>query len=170
MRTTALPLLRLLTVAAAILLLASCHGTKEVAMPEPAPRQTDAPVVQHEKSVMNFTATVEGINVSGQLRMAHDSVIWVSVNKLVELGRAMATPDSVWVNAPLLDKHFAGNYADLSRRAKHTVTFETLQEIATADNAEKLITALANSLGISATVRLAQRRRVDRISFPFVKP
>lgn len=170
MRTATLPLLRLLAVTAAVLLLASCHGSKEVAMPEPAPRQADTPVEQHEKSVMNFSATVEGIGVTGQLRMARDSIIWVSVNKLVELGRAMATPDSVWVNAPLLDKHFAGSYADLSRRAKRTVTFETLQEIATADNAEELITTLANSLGINATVRLAQRRRVERTTFPFVKP
>lgn len=170
MRTTTLPLRPLLTVLAAMLLLASCHSTKEVALPEPTPHQPAPPVVQHEKSVMNFTATVEGIGVNGQMRMAYDSVIWVSVTKLVELGRAMATPDSVWVNAPLLDKHFKGDYADLSRRAKRTVTFETLQEIATSDNAEELIVALANSLGINATVRLNQRRRVERISFPFVKP
>ena len=161
---------RHIIILAAAVLLASCHGSKEVALPQPSPRQEVAPTEPRELTVTNFTATLEGITVNGQLRIASDSVMGLTVSKIVEIGRAMATPDSVWINAPLLDKRFAGDYNDLSRRANQTVNYQILQDIATDENAEQLISSLAHSMGINARVKLAQRRKVDRLTFPFVKP
>lgn len=155
---------------AAAMLLASCHSTKEVTLPPPSPRTDAAPAMPCEKTVTNFTASVDGISVNGQLRMAHDSVMWISITKIIELGRAVATPDSVWITVPILDKHFAGTYADLSRRVKQQVDFQTLQSIATADNAEELIESLAQGMGYNARVRFISRRKVDKLSFPFAKP
>lgn len=125
------------------------------------------PVQKRALTVTNFTATVAGVSVDGQLRMAEDSVIWVNVSKLFELGRAMATPDSVWVNAPLLGRSFAGNYADASRLARRTVSYTALQSIVTSADAERQLEALAATLGIEATVKLGKRRKVDQLSFPF---
>lgn len=157
---------------AAAMLLASCHSTKEVTLPPPPPSpHTDAaPAMPCEKTVTNFTASVDGMSVNGQLRMANDSVMWLSITKIIELGRALATPDSVWITVPILDKHFAGTYADLSRRVKQQVDFQTLQSIANADNAEQLIESLASGMGYNARVRFISRRKVDKLSFPFVKP
>ena len=83
---------------AAAMLLASCHSTKEVTLPPPppSPRTDAAPAMPCEKTVTNFTASVDGMSVNGQLRMANDSVMWLSITKIIELGRALATPDSVW--------------------------------------------------------------------------
>lgn len=125
------------------------------------------PVQKRALTVTNFTATVGGVSVNGQLRMAEDSVIWVNVSKLFELGRAMATPDSVWVNAPLLGRSFAGNYADASRLARRTVSYKALQSIVTSADAERQLEALAATLGIEATVKLGQRRKVEQLTFPF---
>ena len=125
------------------------------------------PVQKRALTVTNFTATVGGVSVDGQLRMAEDSVIWVNVSKLFELGRVKATTDSVWVNAPLLGRSFAGNYADASRLAQRTVSYKALQSIVTSADAERQLEALAATLGIEATVKLGQRRKVDQLSFPF---
>ena len=114
-----------------------------------------------------FTAVVDGTSVNGQLRMAEDSVIWVSIYKIIELGRAKATADSVWVNVPLLNRSFAGTYAQVSRIAKREVTFEKLMAIVNSNDAERQIEALAATLGYEAKVRLEQRQKVQRLSFPF---
>lgn len=166
---------RRLPIVLVALLATACHTTKPVTgvptlpEPEPAPAVVE-PYAPREMMVLNFTANVEGISVNGQLRMAQDSVLWVSVNKVLELGRAMATPDSVWVNAPLADKHFAGDYTDVSRRAKSDVTYAKLQAIACADDAEQQIERLARQLGFTAKVHITRRQKVDRVSFPFTKP
>lgn len=166
----------------AALLMGGCRSSRRAATPSgdaapatatetPAQDATpDAtPLPSTRYTIINFNATVEGVSANGQMRMAQDSVIWVSVNKFVELGRAMATRDSVWVNAPLFDRRFAGTYADLKRETGHDVTFEKLQAIATSDDAEQQLAKLAKRLGIGATVAITERRTADVLRFPFKK-
>ncbi len=168
-----------LCMAAALTAATACHTMKNVPERPVVPDTSQTTIPQSEplpnqkiceKTVMTFTATVDGISVNGQLRMATDSIIWVSVTKLVELGRAMATPDSVWVNVPLANKYFKGNYHDISRRIDHQVSFHSLQKILEADNPERQIERLASQMGFDAKVRITRRQKVERISFPFVKP
>lgn len=130
---------------------------------------TTAVVKPRVYTVVNFNATVEGVSANGQLRVAEDSVMWISVNKLIELGRAMATPDSVWVNAPLFDKRFSGTYAELARVAKKNVSFKQLQEIAMSDDAEARLQRLAAQMGFNATVRITSRKNETSLRFPFQK-
>ena len=120
-------------------------------------------------SVVGFTATLEGVETVGQLRIAEDSILWVTVTKLVELGRAMATPDSVWLNAPAFGHSFAGTYPELSRMVGRRITFDMLHEIALADDAEARLARLAAELGVNASVSITSRKRVDRLTFPFRK-
>lgn len=174
----------MVAVAAVALMAVGCRAPRQVVVDDrtetpvpteapdnPATTKTpDTPVQPVQKralTVTNFTATVGGVSVNGQLRMAEDSVIWVNVSKLFELGRAMATPDSVFVNAPLLGRSFAGTYAQASRLAKRTVSYSALQSIVTSADAEQQIEALAATLGFEATVKLGQRRKVDQLTFPF---
>lgn len=159
---------------AVALLAVGCRSTKQVAS-EGVQDSRETPVVQEATNLpaqkrtleaANFTAVVDGMNVSGQLRMAEDSVIWVAVYKIIELGRAKATVDSVWVNVPLMGRSFAGTYAEVSRMAKRQVSFESLQSIINAADAEQQIEALAATLGFDAKVSMGQRKKVERLSFP----
>ena len=140
------------------LLLAGCRSTRQSVKVTPSPAadttaQVAAPAPQREYTVMTFDAVVEGVSATGQLRVASDSAMWVAVYKLVELGRALATTDSVWV----------------SRMAKRELDYQSLQAMALADDAGEQIARLAAELGMNATVSIKQRKRMERLTFPFRK-
>lgn len=157
----------ILAIAAVALLAVGCRSTRQAAT---APVEVAAPAApQRQLTVITFTAIVEGISASGQMRVAEDSVLWVSVNKLIELGRAMATKDSVWVTTTFGDHHFAGSYDDLQRLTKRRITFDEMQAMAMADDGGEQISKLAASLGFNATVYITGRRKVNRLTFPFKK-
>lgn len=152
------------------MLLAGCCSTRQTTTAKPTTGEVAAPAApQRELSVTTFTAIVNGVSASGQMRVAEDSVLWVSVNKLVELGRAMATQDSVWLNAPLANKDFAGTYDDLQRLTKRYITFDDLMAVAMADDAGEQISSLAASLGFEMKVYITGRRKVNKLTFPFKK-
>lgn len=154
------------------LLAASCRSTRQTAtVPTGESDSPAAPAAPaRQRTVTNFNATFEGVGVNGQLRIVEDSAMWVTVAKLIELGRALATPDSVWVVAPMMDVAFGGTYEDLGRKAGRTLSYELLQQMATGPDAEKELTRLAAELGFTATVRITERRSVDHVSMPFRKP
>lgn len=163
-----------LMASAAMLTLAGCRSSRHAATGErPAATGTDTTETvetpKTERTVTNFDATFEGVSLNGQLRIVEDSALWVSISKLVEVGRGLATQDSVWISAPLMDVYFAGTYTDLSRKAGRTLTFDKLQQMALSDNAEQELRRLAAALGFDATVRITSRRKVDRLSLPYRK-
>lgn len=162
---------RYLILAAIALLAVGCHSSRKTTTTVPPTADTTAvtTVPARQYTVLNFSATVEGVSATGQLRVAEDSVMWLSVTKLIELGRALATKDSVWVNAPILDKRFAGSYADLSRYVKQEVTYERLQAIALSDNAGEQLRQMAALMGLDANVRITSRRKENSLKFPFQK-
>lgn len=156
--------------------LAACHTTKPVAERQqptdttpvqPTATPLPAPTAPRELTVINFNAVVEGTSMTGQLRMANDSIIWLSLTKIIELGRAIATPDSVFINIPIAGKHFAGNYTDVEHIAKQPVSFAALQQMATANDAEQQIEQLAQRMGLSAKVQITRRQKAQRLTFPF---
>lgn len=150
------------------LLAVGCRSTRQAATTAPATVAAPA-APQRQLTVITFSAIVNGFSASGQMRVAEDSVLWVSVNKLVELGRAMATPDSVWVTTTFGDHNFAGSYDDLQRLTKRHITFDDMQAMAMADDAGEQISQLAASLGLNATVYVTGRRKVNKLAFPFKK-
>lgn len=163
---------------AAMLFAAGCRSSRQAATAPnagaAAPGQAATPGAEaapaaKERTVTNFDATFEGVGMNGQLRIVQDSALWVSVTKLIEVGRGLATRDSVWISAPILDVRFAGTYADLSRKAGRTLTFDKLQQMALSDNAEQELQRLAAELGFNAKVRITSRRKVDRLGVPFKK-
>ena len=159
----------LLMVLLLALLAVGCRSTRQAATTT-APATVAAPAApQRQLTVITFSAIVNGFSASGQMRVAEDSVLWVSVNKLVELGRAMATPDSVWVTTTFGDHNFAGSYDDLQRLTKRRITFDDMQAMAMADDAGEQISQLAASLGLNATVYVTGRRKVNKLAFPFKK-
>ena len=165
---------RLLTLALlAALLLAGCHAGRKATAPTVVPAAADSvatPAPPRAYTVVNFEATVEGVGVAGQVRLAEDSVIWLSVTKLLEVGRGLATPDSLWLRSSLLGRDEAMDYATLRRLTGVEISFDEVQQMLTADDAEARLGALARRLGVAATVRITARRRVEHLTFPYTKP
>ena len=157
-RKTLLPL-----VALAALLVAGCRSSQPVATAS----GTSSSASRY--TVLTFDATVNGISVDGQLRMARDSVIWCSLSKFVEVGRAMATPDSVWVNLPLTGGKRKGNYLTVKKLTGVSVDFRQLQSIVDGPDTAERIEALARQMGYDATVKIKRREEATRLTFPFKK-
>lgn len=154
------------------LFLIGCHaGRKVTKVPEPPePPVVDEVPTPRTYTVLNFEGTVEGYGVKGQMRVAQDSVMWVSVNKILEMGRAMCTSDSLWLHAPLLGQDMALDYPALKKMTGTDITYDKIQEMALAPDADEQIARLAQQLGFHATVHITQRREVESLSFPFTKP
>lgn len=162
---------KILLIALLALLAAGCHTTKKATRSEQEPvTETPAPAQKRTYTVMNFTGEVEGVSVNGQMRLAEDSVMWLSVTKIIEMGRAMCTPDSLWLRAPLMGRDDAMDYNTLQRQTGVKVTFGELQETALADDAEERIARMASRLGFTAKIHITQRREVDNLTFPYPKP
>lgn len=160
-----------LLLGAVLLTIAACRSQRE-SIPSPTEAAADTPTVPatpRQYTVITFNGTVDGISVNGQIRMAKDSLIWGSVTKLIEVGRAMATPDSVWARSALLGINEAGTFQQAQRRAKTTLTFSQIQALLESDDAEQRLAEMARNLGHPATIRITRRQQVDRLSFPFNK-
>ena len=157
----------------AAILLAGCHCSRRTAQ-RPAPAEPDKAAVtapQHRVyTVVMFTGEAEGLSVAGQLRVAQDSVMWLSINKIFEVGRALATQDSLFLRAPLLGYDIVATYPDLRQRLKRDVSYADLQAIALSENAEEQIAALALQLGFDVKVHITERRSVEHLTFPYPKP
>ncbi len=155
---------------ALLLLLSGCRSTKTAA-PSSQPEAV-AEGTPRECMVMNFTAEAEGLSFNGQLRVAKDSLMWMNGSKILEIGRALASPDSVWVSVPLMQRYFAGTYADLRRATSVNVTFDELQRIAFSDEEEmaRKISQIARRMGYAdVKVKVTSRQRVEKLTFPFRK-
>lgn len=163
-----------------LLLATGCRSTEKVTTTAPPAADTTtqpgevmppAPVVKPkpEFTTITFSGEADGISFNGQLRMAKDSVIWCSFSKIIDLGKAMATPDSVWVSIPLLGQNKAGDYSLVKRLTGVSVTYDELQAILTGEDPEGEIRRLAKRMGHDVTVRIKRRERVDKLTFPFSK-
>ena len=77
----------------------------------------------------NFGCTVQGIGLSGQVRMVSDSAVWVSVNKLIEVGRGLLTPARVQAYVKLANRYVDCGWGDVQRRWGVTVDYATVQAL-----------------------------------------
>ena len=118
------------------MLVGGCRSTSRVARQSAGSQHTT--VEAHPKTIVvetcevltaNFQCTVDDISVNGQLRLRRDSVIWLSANKFVELGRALFTHDSVFVYAKVMNRYFKGTYADFQKKTGISTDFATLQAL-----------------------------------------
>lgn len=151
-------------------LTAGCRSSRRVATPPAPPEpQAEAPAPQRTYTVMNFSGEAEGLTVNGQLRVAQDSAMWLSVNKIFEVARALATQDSLFLRAPLLGYEVATDYADLQRRTGRKMSYADLQALALEPDAEEKISALARELGFDVKVAIGVRRQVEHLSLPYPK-
>ncbi len=81
----------------------------------------------------NFSCEVDGIAVTGQIRIVHDSAIWISVNKIIEVGRVLITPTKVQGYVKLLSKCYDGDFAGIAKRWGLDLDFATLEAMLTGN-------------------------------------
>ena len=115
-----------------VALLAGCRGSRHLAestSPEAADSTAVESVRQRTCFAANFQCDLYHVRLNGMLRMMEDSVLWVSVNKVVELGRAYLTPDSVNLYARVTQQYFRGDYNDAYRVSGYRVDYEQLQNL-----------------------------------------
>lgn len=128
-----------------VLMVAGCRSHSKITKPSPKPitqEQTHQQQQEPQKPIEevkpncpfkylngNFDCEVAGFNVKGQLRMQCDSVIWVTGTKIIELGRAKCTPDSVFIYVKLRNLYFKGTYADIKKKTGYETDFATLQQM-----------------------------------------
>ena len=77
----------------------------------------------------NFSCTVHDVSVSGQIRMVADSAIWVSVSKIIEVGRGLLTPGRVQAYVKLANRSVDCGWDELWRRWGVEMDFATLQSL-----------------------------------------
>lgn len=128
------------------------------------------PVYQPHYYTCTFTCSAQGVTANGQMRLQSDSVIWICATKIVELGRARFTPDSVIAYAKVMNRCFQGTYDDLYQRFRYRTTFKQLYRHVTSDNAEQELTDLFRRFGIESTIKLDPVKEVDKLNFPISIP
>lgn len=77
----------------------------------------------------NFSCEVEGISVNGQIRIVHDSCIWISVSKIIEVGRVMITPTRVSGYSRILGKYYDGTYEEVRKRWGIEIDYGTIEAL-----------------------------------------
>lgn len=159
-----------------LLCLVGCRSHKEIAT-ETDPREEEtaiAPVVKKICFTATFDCEVENINVSGLLRMQEDSIIWVCVNKFIELGRGTLTPDSVHVYAKILNRYFSGNYQNVEKKTGYKTDFKSLQDIfldAYRTGRKHITIPIASKqINTTVTIDIKKLERASNLSYPMSIP
>ena len=83
----------------------------------------------YERYCANYSCNVEGMTINGQIRIVHDSCIWISVNKLIEVGRIMITPKRVSGYSKILGKYYDGSYEEVRKRWGIDIDYATIEAL-----------------------------------------
>lgn len=117
----------------AIALFVNCRSTKTIIDNEPELSVAVVEPADFEFSTIsrNFIAKPDGFNITlnGQLRIKHDSIIWITLSKMVEIGRAKLTQDSIFVFLKIQNRYFAASYADLYKAIGVDINYQTVQAL-----------------------------------------
>lgn len=126
----------------------------------PVPAATVQPeALQYNTFTGSFTCEIQGIQFNGQVRIHRDSAIWISANKLIELGRILLTPDSVQFYIKMNNSHLMTTYDQLAQQWGIDIDYPTMQALILGDSPSD-ITA-ANATRQTATEQIADLRRIS---------
>lgn len=132
--------IHILLIAVAVLMTAmtACKSTKDVTQTPETP--TPPPAVNHltvndvrnadfSTLSMNFRTEIDGVGVSGQVRIQKDKVIWVSISKIIELARVKMTTDSVYASVKVKNQAFQGTYAQFQKEFGIAINYDIMQAL-----------------------------------------
>lgn len=121
----------------------------------------------------NFTCEVNGIKVRCQARMCSDSIIWVNANKIVDLGRAILTPDSVKVYVGVNNSYFTCDYPYFRQKFGIETDYTALQGMLiehTARPTSLTVPIRSSQLNADAHFKFDAATRPTKLNFPFSIP
>ncbi len=95
----------------------------------PAMLSGDTAGLAYDYFATAFTAQVGGYSVEGTLRMAHDSIIWISATKVIELLRAKMTTDSLFAVVRTTNQYIACSLYDVRRITGMAIDLATAQAL-----------------------------------------
>ena len=156
-----------------VLLLGGCRSHRDATTTPHANTDTGTGTELRKEThyyTANFSCSAMGYSASGQMRMQADSIIWISASKVIELGRATFTNDSVVVYARVMGKCFRGTYNDVYTRFGYRTNFQQLTNMLTSDNAAQQLSDLAHMMGLEAQFKIDPWRETDKLSFPMAVP
>lgn len=114
-----------------LLLLVSCHSNRH--LNQSATTAVDSSSSSAHKQQIQFAANFQyelnNIKLSGMLRMQEDSILWISINKIVELGRIKFTCDSIALYARFTQQYFCGDYTSARLLSGYSISFDQLQKV-----------------------------------------
>jgi len=114
--------------------------------------------LRYNRYSANFSCTIEGMNINGQVRIQHDSIIWISCTKIFEVARLRFTPTSVQGYSRLLNKYYDGDYASIAKRWGIDLDYATLQSLITGSCPPHCVkTAEPQAKGDSVTLQCTQK-------------
>lgn len=121
----------------------------------------------------NFTCEVEGLKVTCQARMSRDSLIWVSAYKVIDLGRAVLTPDSVLVYIKMNNSYYRCDYKYLESKFGVKTNYAMLQEAlvqATQKPSTMTIPIRSSQINTDARLKFDAATFPEKLTFPFSIP
>lgn len=162
----------LLSAVIVLLLATSCASRKKTvapAQPQAFEWMTSNMDIQAEGNSMSFN------DLSGQLRIRHDSIVWLSVTATmgVEVLRAKISTDSIWV-LNRLEKSYLAEHIDslalqlglpLSLPWVQTMLLDNNQGAPPVENQTVLLKTVLMG-GLSAKIRYNNIRLDEKTSFP----
>lgn len=77
----------------------------------------------------SFSCEIQGISANGLLRIDRDSIIWLTLNKIVELGRLKATPDSLLAYLKITNQYVRLSFPEMKSQMGVDMDFATLQSV-----------------------------------------
>ncbi len=166
-------------IAMAALLLGACHHQNNP-QEEPqaggtiVPVMDSIPVEEHHVDMplylsSSFSCTVRDISASGLVRIQRDSVIWVTASKIIELGRAILTRDSVFGYVRLNNSYVAASYDDVSRWMGRNLNYYTVQDLL-AEHLQNGEPISMKVMGYAVNVKFKHTEQPSRLTFPFEIP
>ncbi|MBQ0016279.1 MAG: DUF4292 domain-containing protein [Bacteroidales bacterium] len=119
----------------AVITLVGCRHTRNISDERPlAVPNADVSVAEpvfhcpYQYLSAAFECKAGSMECNGLLRTECDSLIWVSVSKIIEIGRVVFTPDSITCYLKIYNRYFKGSYEDLFRITGYQTSFDELQQ------------------------------------------
>ena len=125
MRVTRQPALLLPAVLIVLcIMVAGCRSSRQAAQADNKQSRS----CSYLRLMATADCEMRGTTVNAVLRTECDSVIWLSASKIIELGRARLTRDSVALYIPLNNSFFNGTYDDVYQLTGVRTSFGEIQD------------------------------------------
>lgn len=125
------------------------------------------------KAKINFDDGANNYNINANIRIKHDSIIWVSsYSSLFKIGKCLITKDSIFILKDIqANEYYQYSFSELATKIGYDINFEILESIlmgntpnlngkikATTQGTSTVITEKINELTIESEINTAGRK------------